>query len=290
MTRPVLSNRMNMKTTNTHIDQPHLMRHLATVSAIVLAIILVAGCKDDPEISSGWTNGDITVDGVNTEWKNRTVFIEDADIVAGVANDYDFLYVVLMTSERTRQAQLMRGVTMWFDTSGEEKKRFGIRFPLVMDDMSPMAFHGDQEERRPSFDELEAEMTELEVIGAGGPVDRLPADGTSGIEVGLSRSDGAVVYELRVPLKAEGQYEFAVGSRVGEIIQIGLETPEFERPEGSGGMGGGRGMGGGGGMPRGGKGGGRGGHGGGHDGVEPPDPIKLWATVRLATPDEQSAN
>ncbi len=272
-----------MKTTSTHIDLPDPSRHLATVSALVLAIILVAGCKDDPEISSGWTNGDITVDGVNTEWKNRTVFIEDVDIVVGVVNDYDFLYVVLMTSERTRQMQLMRGVTMWFDPTGEERKRFGIRFPLVMDDMSPMAFRRDQEERRPSFDELETEMTELEVIGAAGPVDRLPADGTSGIEVNLSRSDGAVVYELRVPLRADGQYEFAVGARAGEAIQIGLETPEFERPEGGGGM------------PPGGKGGGRGGYGGGppgggRGGFEPPDPIKLWATVRLATPGQQTTN
>jgi hypothetical protein len=288
----VLSKRMNMKTITRHIDSPHLLRRLATVSTLVLTIILAAGCGDkDPEISSGWTDGDISVDGANTEWQDRTVFVESVDIVAGVVNDYDFLYVVLMTSERTRQMQLMRGVTMWFDTSGEKKKTFGIRFPLVMDDMSPMAFRQNEAQNRPSFEDLEAEMVELEVIGAGGPVERLPADGTSGIEVNLSRSGGVVVYELRVPLKADGQYEFAVGARVGELIQIGLETPEFERPEG---MGGGRGMGGGG-MPPGGMGGGRGGHGGsppggGRGGFEPPDPIKLWATVRLASPDQTSVN
>ena len=137
-------------------------------------------------------------------------------------------------------------------------------------------------------------MTELEVVGAAGPVARLSASGRSGIEVKLGRTSGAVVYEIKVPLKADGQYEFAVGSRVGESIQIGLETPEFERPAGAGDMGGG-GMGGGG-MGTGGMDGGRGGHGGGRPpgggrgGFEPPDPIKLWITVRLASPGQTSAN
>jgi hypothetical protein len=282
---------MNMKTITRHIDSPHLLQRLATVSTLVLTIILAAGCGDeDPEISSGWTNGDISVDGANTEWQDRTVFVEDVDIVAGVVNDYDFLYVVLMTSERSRQMQLMRGVTMWFDASGEKKKTFGIRFPLVMDDVSPMALRGDEAQNRPSFEDLEAEMTELEVVGAAGPVARLSANGNSGVEARLGRSGGAVVYEIKVPLKADGVYEFAVGSRAGESIQVGLETPEFERPAGAGEMGGGRGMGGGG------VGGGRGGYGGGRPPggdrgyFEPPDPIKLWATVRLASPDQTSAN
>ncbi len=132
-------------------------------------------------------------------------------------------------------------------------------------------------------------MNRLEILGPEkDDAHSFVADRAPGVTVKLAEVEGSIVYELKVPLAASADAPYAIGTQPGATIGLGLETPKVERPsmEGrrGGGMGGfGGGMGGrGGGM--GGRGGGMGGRGGGgRGGFEPAKPMKIWATVRLAS-------
>jgi len=104
-----------------------------------------------------------------------------------------------------------------------------------------------------------------------------------------------VVYELKVPLGDGGSHPFAIGTKAGEKIGVGVEAPTMPSPEKlSEGMSGGRGEGGGGGYGGGGFGGGggrgrRGGGGGGRGSSgSQGEPFKMWAKVQLAVFDTTS--
>ena len=146
-------------------------------------------------------------------------------------------------------------------------------------------------------------VKELEILGPGkDDVERMPVVQATGIEVKIVQSAGAVVYELKIPLKKTEKHPYAIASNLGSKVDVDFETGKFTRPSGgpgaggmSGGPGGmgsgpggmgpaGGGAGGGppgGGMPGGGgMGGGRGGGPGG--GRAEPKQFKLETEVTLA--------
>ena len=55
----------------------------------------------------------------------------DEPVSIAAANDGTFLYLVLTASDRAARMQILRrGLIVWFDGAGGEKKRFGIKFPV----------------------------------------------------------------------------------------------------------------------------------------------------------------
>ncbi len=121
--------------------------------------------------------------------------------------------------------------------------------------------------------------------GAGGRLLYVNADAAN-----LAGKD-ALVIEFKIPLAETARFGYGIGSTEGDLIGVGLESPEVDmekmrdeiqksmgegggRPSGGGGRGGGK------------SGGGRGGGmrpSGGGDRPEPPEPIKLWTQVVLAS-------
>jgi len=110
-------------------------------------------------------------------------------------------------------------------------------------------------------------------------------DKTPAIEVAVGDEAGTLVYEIKVPLRVTVETPYAIGAGPGAGIGVGLETKKMETPGGPGG----RGLFGGfGGMPGGGRPGGGGGGAPPPGGERPPklEPIRLWAKVALAKPEE----
>src|SRR5262249_20632194 len=87
----------------------------------------------------------------------------------------------------------------------------------------------------------------LEVLGPKkDDVRSFVADRAPGIDVKIGQVEGALVYELKVPLVKSSEVEYAIGAQPGALIGIGLETPKVEtsREQMTGGRGGGMGGGG----------------------------------------------
>ena len=133
---------------------------------------------------------------------------------------------------------------------------------------------------------------ELEIEGPGkDDHHRMTLAESGGVEAQFRTSNDILVYELKVPLSDNGSHPFAIGTKAGTLIGVGIETSTALNPalrsesvgEGGGGeRGGGMGEGGGGGR---GRRGGRGGGGGRSSSGDQGEPFKMWAKVQLAEQD-----
>jgi hypothetical protein len=264
---------------------------------ILFFSFLVSGCGTTLELPSHWADIHIEIDGSLREWTDSTTFVEKDGIRCGVMHDKEYIYVCIMSSTPNLGRQLiMRGLTVWFDPNGGEKKSIGVRFPIVAmrSGMMRPAF-GDRPareerdqapaDRRQRYDETERQsLQEFEFLGPG-PDDRqrvLRMQG-QGIVFHLTSTPERFVYEMKIPLAYSSQHPHAVESYPGSVIGIGFDSTPQERamggapggevPEGAP-PGGGR-TGGGGGIPGGER----------PDGMQPPGnaaTFSFWTHVQLA--------
>lgn len=258
----------------------------------VLAMLSLVGCSSKLQLTSHWRDRDIKVDGANTEWQDGLTFVEKENVAIGVFNDDTFLYLSLLSTDRSLQRQMtMLGFTLWFDPDGGKDKTFGIRFPIgrfAEGSMLPRRWHEQGEGAPPEG--FEESLREIEIIGPEKNQRRLLSiSDLEGIEIRVDHSFEALCYEIKVPLQRSEQYLFAIDSDPGKQIGVGFETTALNRETmrekmGRGGFGGGPPGGPGGGKP-GGIGGVRPGGRGGMGGQKPqmPEQFKLWASVKLSS-------
>jgi len=294
------------------------------VSLLFLSVVLVAeqatSARDKhARLDSRWLDSPVTVDGSPVDWPGPLVPCNDEPVSIGAANDGESMFVVLTASERAARMQIVRrGLIVWFDSGGKDRKRFGLKFPIGAG-VSEEDFHGrrrgggsgDGSSRGgdgegppregaqrdapppPQPDAPPDTPNRLEVLGSSKDDARsFTADKAPGIEVKLGQAEGLLTYELKVPLAANDAHPYGIGAKPGAVISVGLEMPKLEMPEGRGREGGGRGGPGGGMGGHGGRGmvgydgmGGRGGqsNGGGFEHAEQPKPLSGWMAVQLAS-------
>ena len=296
------------------------------VSLLFLSVVLVAAgqatsARDKrSRRDSRWRASPVTVDGSPVEWPGPLAPFNDEPVSIAAANDGESMFVVLTASERAARTQIVRrGLIVWFDSGGKDRKRFGLKFPIGSG-FSEEDFRGrrhgggagdgssrggdregpprdgtqrDAPPPPPPPDAPPDPPNRLEVLGSSKDDARsFTADKAPGIEVKLGQAEGLLTYELKVPLAANDAHPYGIGAKPGALISVGLEMPKLEMPEGRGREGGGRvgpggGMGGPGGGGMGGFGGmgGRGGHsgGGGFERAEQPKPLSGWVAVQLAS-------
>lgn len=250
-------------------------------------VILFVSCGT-MEMASNWRDREIKIDGYQDDWRDALTYLEKKKISVGLFNDDSFLYACIVTGDRRIRSQLLRrGFTIWFDEKGGKDKKFGIRYPIGMEDMGPTKMGemmGDQQEGRIRDLQL-SRLNDVEILGPGKEDRRREAiSQLKGLEIKLVTNVDLMIYEIKIPLFYDDQNSFSVASNPGDIVGIGLETAKIDkefmreqmRETGGGGMEGGRG-----GMRGGGRRSGGGGRPGG--GMQMPEQLDFWAKVELAT-------
>ncbi len=198
----------------------------------ISSIVFFIGC-DNLELHSKWLNHDITIDGNDADWKNATTYIENAKIAIGLFNDENYLYLSLSPWDRKIQNQIMRrGCTLWFDPERDNKKTFGIRFPLGKKEMGlPLMDRGNRRESEKRLEMYKELQNELEILytGEDEPTKMSISNAALyGINVMVGNSGGRLFYELKVPLKKDNQHPYAICADINKSIRIGFETPEID--------------------------------------------------------------
>lgn len=271
-------------------------------------VLLLSGCGK-PELVSQWRGErSIVIDGDDGDWRNARHLLEKENLVYGMLNDAEYLYLYFNLSDRRRQMQIARsGLSVWLDANGGKGRSFGVHYPLAMKETDlpetgPGLSGGGRGRgggRSPGgraaldpaqLDRLMERLVARRDFQILGPLSdqRTSSSGRiiAGIEVAASWSEGRLIYELKVPLTRDAEHAYAVGVREGKPLGVGIEAP---LPDFRGGRRGGGGFAGGpGGRGRGGFGGGRGGgpglgsRGGRGGGSSRPEPLELWAKLKLA--------
>jgi hypothetical protein len=257
----------------------------------------MGGCNET-ELKSSWRDRAIVINGSDSEWQGMTYWMQKSNVVYGICNDEQYLYMCLVLPGRQAEREIMgRGFTVWCDANGGNDKLFGIHFPLGYQE-------AEREKREPGVDDPDEQgkrdqmfqqmTSEMEILGPGKEDRvRMSSPGAKGIKVQFGHSsNGNLVYELKIPLRRDADQPYAINTDTGKTIGIGFEIAEANRGtmkrrtgEDESMSGGGRGGGGrsgrGGGGARGGR--VRGGEGGSlEEGSSSHEPFNLWIRVALA--------
>jgi len=256
-------------------------------------LILLYGCGGGLKLTSDWQQGEMNIEGSDSEWQRGLYYDKESDMVYSVRNNDKYVYVFMKTQNRSTQMQIMRqGLTVWFDREDKNNQTFGIQYPISRQETHAGFSPDTNEEKLHTF--LDQEFPEMEIIGPKKEnIQRFSALETPGIRVKLSRSHETLVYELRVPLNKTSEYPFAIEPVSEHRIGIEFETGEFKQEQNKSGMhvGSGHdhseGMGENNPAEEGSIGGGRRSSGSGHQGgrfgnLEKTKQMELWLSVQLA--------
>ena len=254
-----------------------LSRHALAIVAAAVALG-AAPLAAPSALVSAWRTATVEIDGVPDEWP--AVHDLDGRVSAGAANDEDFLYLVVSSTDPATRALLSTGVIVWLDREGRKGQTFGIWMggvePPPLPGMSPDTARATAKGRSGRV------LKEFDLLGPNKNQRRLiDVDPLFGIELATGSDEAAIVYELKVPLVFKSDRKFAVNARPGATIGLGIATPQSPRDRGrqrplvgSGGMIGGNPYYG-------------GANGGGFADFPEPDervkPLQIWTTVKLAT-------
>jgi hypothetical protein len=294
----MITDKNSMLPSEMHNTHPSKKVRLKFHYIIISVLLFSAGCGMI-DLTSHWRDRPVLIDGKNTEWENNLALLDDKETSIGIFNDDSFIYIGLISSNRNLRSQIMRrGIVFWFDKEGGKEQKFGIHYPLGSGGFRSSPDVGMDEENQPTSIRTEGTSEELEIEGPGkDDHHRMTIAETGGIEARFHATNEFIVYELKVPLSDKGARPFAIGTKQGEKIGVGVETASAKSSEkpsegyggggrgeggGGGGEGGGGGFGGGGGR---GRRGGRGGGGSRGSSGGQGEPFKMWAKVQLATYD-----
>jgi hypothetical protein len=260
-------------------------RHGAFVVAGVLLAVSASSAKPDPVVASAWKARDVKIDGRIEDWPQLTAL--DKGPAVGAVNDEDALYLVVAATDPAMRRTLERGLVVWFDPARTRKPDAGIQLPGLA---RPRGADPGTDAIANAAEETSGSIEALDVLGPGAQRHLVPLTAPLGVSAASSVDQGAMVFELRLPLVRTDEHPYAVGAAAGTSLLLGLSTPETPRTgsgggprgrgQGGGGMGGGYGGGRGRGAGR--SGGGPGGPGGRGFVDEAVKPLKIWVTLQLA--------
>ncbi len=208
---------------------------------VLITILLLQGCNMI-QLESMWKDREITIDGNDKDWIDAQYYLKDYNVVLGVMNDADFVYLCFYptTQELTRQL-ITQGCTLWINTEGKKKKDVGIHFPLGMQSPQMFDINDKIEQQMPTernnkmgISNIEKMLLtlpkEVEIIGpARDNVKKIKLKELVGLEMSINAHKGLFAYELKIPLKENAENSLSLGIEPGKEIVIGLETPRILR-------------------------------------------------------------
>jgi hypothetical protein len=260
------------------------MSFVRSAASAACGILLILGTSShlataasDPAFTSTWLDPGLTVDGSVRDWSEFGRL--DRGPAIAFRNDSNSLVVAVTTSDPG---------LLWLDPSGKRTFDFGVRIPGPF----RRALPGANPDGPPAAEAASSttRLDQFDIMGPGRNARRLvDLEPALGVEVATGLDEGAIVYEVRLPLQKSPAHPYATGAAPGGTIAVGLETPALPRIRDgrdrenrggsgfSGGVGGMQGSGmGSGGMPPGGN--------SPRENDDPPKPFKLvWMTTKLAS-------
>lgn len=262
----------------------------AVLIIMVLGLSIISGCKGT-KIQNQWVDQEIKIDGSYEDWEGIDQnIIEDQNIVVGLANDENNLYLMFRSNDNQMERRIrMMGVAVWLNKEGKKKKDFGILYTGSTDlHVSYRPEMRSSDSRNPQMEERLQRMMERRRENLAQPGMIIIIQGDEKIErneyaldgpaAGSAFQNGIFCYEFRlpIPISTASGGEVKLGFEFGDMSDTDRKAMMQERGGRPGGGMGGR-AGGTGGRPGGMRGGGRSPSGSGLEKQE------MWFTVVLAT-------
>lgn len=211
------------------------MKNLS-LSILTSSLILFSGCGDE-EINSAWTQSAIAIDGNQSDWEGKLHYLSDQQAAIGIANDNDYLYLCLATNDTAKMFQFFStGFTVWLESKNIDEK-IGIQYPMRSGNMSRMMrsgnprIEGEKPDTKVRLNEFKAQQNEIGIVNEDNfPLTIYPLTNELGLNVGLGFQIGLLVYEMKIPINKDLYGGHNLKSVPGDVLIIGFESGDFQRP------------------------------------------------------------
>ncbi|MEX2116698.1 MAG: hypothetical protein WEB37_07420 [Bacteroidota bacterium] len=195
--------------------------------SLFFALTLSSGCRSPLDLTSTWTASPVSMDGSSSDWTTLKT-LESPSLSLGARNDQENLYLCFTTGDQNVQAQILfAGFTIWFPSSHEGARPFGIQFPLKQD--RPVRAEG-RDQFEAMFLAFEPRMNSLLVLEESDR-QQFSVLQAPGIQVHIGLAQGLLVYELKVPIKREPSTPYAAVPTADRTIAVTVETSISTRDE-----------------------------------------------------------
>lgn len=205
---------------------------------LCISIILGFGCNEN-KIQSSWPPNPIRIDGQADDWNGLDkYYFEDAGVSFAVSNDANNAYFLFrFTNPKWLMSIARRGLTIWLDGSGKNKKNFSIRYsgkiPLDSSAAAGEFQTNLSEEQRQRLVKSQIQATDkISVFDAKEGVEvSISADGMRGPSASLGAKDGVFTYEFAITLQKSGEAAYAFMAKPGQKVAVGLEFGAMDEEE-----------------------------------------------------------
>ncbi len=223
-------------------DMKRTTGHVFTKSSfavICLVALMVSGCGGSKAVKTdGQYAAGLAADGVSSDWNSLSArYIQDEEAVVGVANDDQYLYVMLRFRDPVYASAIqMAGLTLWLDPTGGRDKRYMLKYRGgPQPDEGSLPEHVRAERRRyltaaAMGDSLAAERLSIMIRDE---IEEMPISvgGDEGPLVASGMDQGFYVYEFRLPLGVPRVRYYAVDVAAGAQVGVGLQWGNQSRPD-----------------------------------------------------------
>ena len=235
---------------------------------IFSALILLFSCAKTPVYTSNLQETSFQFNGSDKTWLGQFYYDSEANMLYGISNDKENIYVRLKVVDQLTQIKIIRrGLTFWMDTIGMNKEQMAIRCPLPRDagDLQNMrGKNGSPKDKSKNnfallHDAFSNGQAEMKIKGFDGYQKEIVLNNKNedGINVMMKVNDHEeLIWEAIIPLKMAFTNPSDFGNGGNKFFSFGFESGAFDAPQGNNPGSGGRKPGSGGG----------GGHGGGQRG------------------------
>jgi hypothetical protein len=123
--------------------------------ACILSGVFIAGCSR-PKLFSSWRYHEITIDGRYMDWDEAASYYNQGlKVVLNLVNDADYMYICLISRNRTIESRMMESsFIIWFDSDGGKNKLFGVCFPTGLKSIG-MTIDDEKRDRKKDWQDQE---------------------------------------------------------------------------------------------------------------------------------------
>lgn len=204
------------------------------IFAVLVLIVMTIGCNR-LEFESRWSENPISIDGNDTDWEPQSLHqMESMPVSLGLRNDEEFLYI-LLSVENPMMAENLRasGISLWFTRENEKHPNLGLHYTgsdTLWSDSDPDDSFWETltTDQKKQFRVRQLELKNMIKVVQGKTSLRIHPDGTQGPAAATVSQQGIFGYEFKIPIQTNENRPYALGSRLGETVGIGILMGDLE--------------------------------------------------------------
>jgi hypothetical protein len=209
------------------------MHRRSRILFISLLVQMILFRCEPVSMKSSWTNQSIVIDGKDADWQSVSLHrLESWDVSLGLCNDADDLYLLLyFENPMLMMVGGTRGIVLEFIHSRTHEVIFELHI-TGMDSLAPAFEPEDSFWQCLNADQKEEFMSrqiilknKITVMKKENTV-KIPADGSQGLSAARVYHPMFCGYELRIPIRKNGDTPYALGTGLGETVNIKIRMGE----------------------------------------------------------------